>query len=107
MKGNNTNIELTLFFVFRYTYHAQWQNQLFNCRRQRRGQLENITKFGFFIETTWANSYRNFTIICTWPGADLRVNQEKHLLPVLQQIERIDSLSVLVNGAEKVVKIQL
>ena len=36
MKGNNNNIELTLFFVFRYTYYAQWQNQFCNCRRQRR-----------------------------------------------------------------------
>ena len=66
----------------------------------------NVIKFGFFIETTCANSYRNFTIICTWPGADSRVKQEKHLLPVLQQIEWIDSLSVLVNRAEKVVKTQ-
>ena len=66
----------------------------------------NVIKFGFFIETTCANSYRSFTIICTWPGSDSRVEQEKHLLTVLQQIERIDSLSVLVNGAEKVVKIQ-
>ena len=85
------------------------RNDKINCAiagDKGRDNWTNVTKFGFFIETTCANSYRNFTIICTWPGADLRVEQEMYLLSVLQQIERIDSLSVLVNGAEKVVKIQ-
>uniref|UniRef100_A0A915LJK2 Uncharacterized protein n=1 Tax=Meloidogyne javanica TaxID=6303 RepID=A0A915LJK2_MELJA len=66
----------------------------------------NVTKFGFFISTTRANSYRNFTIISIWPGADSRVEQEKHLPPVLEQIKQIDSLVVSVNGAGKTVKIQ-